>query len=422
MDGELTVSDVALSPARPGELSSSTAFSLQASLMISFLAGSSATTPLFPVYQSAWHVSPVVITVIFGIYAIAVLCALLVAGRLSDFVGRRPVLLVATFAQAVTMILFALAGSSGDMIVSRVIQGLTTGAAVAAIGAAMLDLDKVRGTIANAVAPVFGTATGAIISGVMVKWLPAPTHLVFVVMAVIFAVQFVGLLRMGETLVPKPGALASCVPQFRLPAIVRRPFLVAVPVLIAAWSLTGFFGALGPMVLRSLLHSDSSLISGLALFVFAGSGGLAILFLRNLVAPRLLSIGTASLFSGAALIIAAVSLRSTPLFFVAGSLAGIGFGAGFQGAVRTIMPFVSAHERAGVLSLVFVVSYVSMGVPAILGGYRVAVHGDVIGTAQLFGVCVLALSGMALFATQWRRKKVAKRCQLGPPRRPGRRH
>src|ERR1700739_3739140 len=100
------------------------AFLLLASLTVSFLAGSSAPTPLYPVYIAKWGLTPLSITLIFGIYALAVLLALLVAGRLSDHLGRQPVLLAATLAQAATMMLFVTATGSAGLIVARIIQGI----------------------------------------------------------------------------------------------------------------------------------------------------------------------------------------------------------------------------------------------------------------------------------------------------------
>src|SRR5262249_19013432 len=142
-------------------LSPTVAFFLLASLTVSYLAGSSAPTPLYPVYMANWGLTPLTITVIFGIYALAVLSALLVGGRLSDHLGRRPVLIAATFSQVVVMILFGTATGATGLIVARVIQGLTTGAALSAVGAALVDVDKTRGAVANAVSPPLGTAVGA---------------------------------------------------------------------------------------------------------------------------------------------------------------------------------------------------------------------------------------------------------------------
>src|SRR5580692_3279127 len=114
-------------------LSRTGAFYLQASIILFFLAGSSAPTPLYGVYQAAWGFSPITITVVFGIYAIAVLATLLVVGGLSDYVGRRPVLLAAALLQAISMAIFATANDVGALVLARVVKGLSTGAAAAAV-------------------------------------------------------------------------------------------------------------------------------------------------------------------------------------------------------------------------------------------------------------------------------------------------
>jgi len=71
-------------------LSPRVAFGLLTSMLLMLLASSSAPTPLYATYQAEWGFSAITITVIFGVYAIAVLLALLVFGSLSDHIGRRP--------------------------------------------------------------------------------------------------------------------------------------------------------------------------------------------------------------------------------------------------------------------------------------------------------------------------------------------
>ena len=170
-----------LSPA-PRRLPPAAAFYLQASIAVFFLAGSSAPTPLYALYQAEWGFSPITTTIVFGVYALAVLSALLTAGSLSDHVGRRPVLLAAVVAQAATKAVFATASGVPELVVARIVQGLSTGAAMSAIGAGLLDLHKSKGTIANAVAPLTGTALGAIGSGLLVQYLPVPARLVYLLL------------------------------------------------------------------------------------------------------------------------------------------------------------------------------------------------------------------------------------------------
>jgi MFS family permease len=142
------------------------------------------------------------------VYALALLFSLLVAGRLSDHVGRRPVLIWTTFAQALVMVLFATAHNLGDLVLGRVLQGLSAGAAIAAVGAALLDLDKARGAVANAAAPMLGTGLGGLAAGLMVQYLPAPTQLIFVLLGVLFTLQGIALCFFAETGIVRPGALA----------------------------------------------------------------------------------------------------------------------------------------------------------------------------------------------------------------------
>src|SRR3984885_14509806 len=201
---------------RTGHLSPAASFYLLASMTVSFLAGSSAPTPLYPLYQAMWGFSPGMLTVVFGIFALAVLAALLVAGRLSDHLGRRPVLIVAAAGQALVMLLFATAESVTGLLIARIVQGLITGAAIGAVGAAMIDVDKSRGAVANAVAPPFGTELGACLGGIFLQYLPGPTHLVYAVLAAIFMAQAIGLKFMKESISAEPGVLGSLKPRLNL--------------------------------------------------------------------------------------------------------------------------------------------------------------------------------------------------------------
>ena len=397
-------SAIAAQPAAASRyLSSEAAFLLLASITVSFLAGSSAPTPLYPTYMAEWGLSPLTITVIFGIYAIAVLLALLVAGRLSDHVGRRPVLMVAALVQALSMGLLAVADGASGLITARVLQGFAAGAALAAVGAGMLDLDKARGATANAVAPPFGTATGSLVGGLFVQYLPAPTHLIYLALAGVFVAQAVLLGFMRETLSVQAGALRSLIPRVSIPAKALQPLLVAIPVLVAVWALAGFYGALVPMLIKVVLGAHSPLLGGLSLFVLAASAGIAVLTLQRQEPARMLILGTGMLLLGVGLVMAALTAANLGVFFVGTAVAGVGFGTGFQGSVRTVVAHVAAHERAGILAVIFVVSYLAMGVPAVVAGAWVAGHGDILETSLVFGAGVIGLAGMALGVSGVRR-------------------
>jgi len=204
---------------------------LLSSIVISFLAASSAPTPLYATYAAKWHFSPITTTVVFGVYAIAVLLCLLVLGRLSDHVGRRPVLLAALALQITAATVLTAAGGVEALFLGRVLQGIATGGAIGALGAALLDVDRRRGTLANAAAPGIGTGTGALLSGWLVQYAPAPTHLVYLVLIGVFAVQGLAVIRMPETVSRKTGARAALRPELAVPSNLRGPVLAAAPIL-----------------------------------------------------------------------------------------------------------------------------------------------------------------------------------------------
>jgi hypothetical protein len=306
------------------------------------------------------------------------------------------VLFTAILVQVFTMWLFAHADGLATLLVARVIQGLAAGAAIAAVGAGLLDLDKGRGALANAITTPIGTGLGGIVAGLFVRLLPAPEQLVYVVLGAVVILQGTALLWMDETTRVRPGALASLRPRFSFSAGIRAPLLRAASVIVASWAVVGFLASLSPAIVKHLQGANSALLSGLAMFAVAGSGGIAILLLQKQTPRDAMRIGAVALTSGVLVIVAALSLHSTLLFFAGLATTGVGFGTGFQGALRSIVSQAHADERAGVLSVIFVIAYLSMGLPAMGAGYLLVQGGNLFGVTAEFGAVIAALALLPL--------------------------
>ena len=383
-------------PAGRWPLSGRPVLYLLASLIVTLLAASAAPTPLYAIYQARWGFTPITTTIVFGVYAVAVLASLLTLGKLSDHVGRRPVLLAAITVQAAALLVFTVASGVPELLIARVVQGLATGAALGAIGAGLLDVDRERGTFANSVAPGMGTGSGVLLSALAVRYLPAPTHLIYLALVGVFVLQAAGIVLMRETVTRTPGALASLRPEIRLPRTLRGPVLVATPVLFAVWAQGGLYAALGPALVYSLTGSQDIVLGGLSLFVLTLTAVISIVVLRTAAARTVMLTGILALIIGAAVTMLALAMTSTPLFFLGTAISGVGFGSGFQGGIRTVLPLAAPHERAGVLSLVYIVSYLGLGVPAVVAGF-VIVHGaGLTDTAIYYGGAVILLAAFAL--------------------------
>ncbi|MFD7389544.1 MFS transporter [Streptomyces sp. NPDC059852] len=389
-----------------------TSMAVYASILMSLLGSSSAPTPLYAIYQQHWGFSPITVTVVFGVYAVAVLSSLLLFGKLSDHVGRRPVIVTALVVQLVAMAIFITAGDVGALMIGRVLQGLSVGAAAGALGAGMLDIHPRRGGFLNSFAPMLGTASGALVSGLIVQYLPAPTRLVYTVLLGVFALQALAVLAMPETVTRKSGALASMVPEFKLPRSARASVAVAAPVMFAVWSMSGLYGALGPSLMRTLEHSSSVVWGGLPLFVLAVSAALTTITLRGTAARTVMLLSIGTLVAGAAITLLSIGSGqggtwSVAGFFVGTVIAGVGFGSGFQGGIRLVIPQVEAHERAGALSLLYVVCYVGLGIPAVIAGVLVVHGGGLITTSKEYSIAlmVLALAALAGLLRSGRRER-----------------
>jgi predicted MFS family arabinose efflux permease len=211
----------------------------------------------------------------------------------------------------------------------------------------------------------------------------------------VFVLQAIGVVLMPELTAPKPGALASLRPRFAVPRSARRSLLLAAPVLVAAWALVGFYASLGPALVRLVSDSSSFVVGGLSLFVLATSGGLTVYLVRNARPRTVMLLGTVGLLAGVTVVVLATVTLSTALLFAGTVISGAGFGAGFQGALRTVMPLIAPTDRAGTLSVIYAISYLAMGVPAVLGGL-LAVHGGVIMAGREYGLAVMALAALTL--------------------------
>ncbi|MFB7781100.1 MFS transporter [Streptomyces vinaceus] len=367
------------SPCRLPVLGRRGAFSLHASILVALLAASSAPTPLYPLYQAEWHFSALTVTVVFSAYALALLGALLTAGTLSDHLGRRPVLIGALLAEAAAMAVFATAQGVAALIAARLLQGLATGVATSAAGAALLDLENPerpgRAMLANGITPVAGMAVGVLASAALAQYAPAPTRTVYLLLFLLVTAQAAAALLTTETAHPHSGAWRSLRPGIAVAPASRPAMGLLAPGIVAAWALGGFYSSLGPSLARLVAPHTSRATGGLVFFTLTAAAGLTVLAARPLSARTASLVGAAVLIPGALLTLSAPHLHSLAALFAGTALAGTGFGAVTQGALRLLLAPAAPDERAGTLAAYYVLSYLAMSIPAVLAGLLTNLYG-----------------------------------------------
>ena len=360
-------------------------------------------SPLYHTYALAWHFSPLTLTLVYATYAFGVLAALLLAGRISDQAGRRPVLLMALAALMVSSALFIAAGATWWLFVARGVQGLATGTALSAASAALLDLharrDPVSAGLANAVASCAGLGLGVLVSAVLVQAGTAPRTLPYVTLLVLLGTALAGAYWMPEPVLQRT-AFRLTPQRPGVPAGIRHPFLVASLAVLSSWSIGGLFFSIGPELSAHLFGSANVIIAALGGILLTLTAALAQLVFRR-TAPWLGAIcGSAALAAGMALIVIATAAGSSALFAAGSVVAGAGFGVAFLGGLRQLAGVIPAGHRAAVMSAFYLVGYASLSVPAVLAGL-VITH---LGLETTFEISGSVVAGVALVmaAEAWR--------------------
>jgi MFS family permease len=366
---------------------------------MTFAACGAAPTPLFQLYQESFGLTPLMLTIIFAAYVLSLLAALLTVGSLSDYIGRRPSILAALSLNVVAMVMFIAADSAAALIVARAVQGFATGLATATLGAMILDTDRSRGPVLNSITAFGGLTVGSLGAAALVTYAPDPQQLVYLVLLAMSAIEAAVLWYMPETAAGKPGALASLQPHVYVPVEARRALAQVTPVTIASWALGGFYFSLMPSLVRAATGVTVPMVGGLIVGALTLSGAVAVVSLRHVSAGRILVRGIPALALGVAITLLGVQTRLVGLMLIGTIVSGIGFGAAFSGAMKSVMPLARAHERAGLLSAFYVEGYLSFSLPAILTGFLAPMTGLPM-AADVYGAAIISLAIASLIAME----------------------
>jgi MFS family permease len=390
---------------RSRRLSRTVSFAALAAIFATFMAASAAPSPLYVVYQHDWGFSASVLTVVFAVYVAGMVGSLLVLGALSDHVGRRPVLAAAVALEVVALVLFLIAGDVTVLLVARLVQGIATGAALTTLGAALVDLNPPhapgRAGLINGLVPPAGLAVGALGTGALVQFAPAPTHLVWAVLLLAMALAALVVAVMPETSARRPGGVKSLVPRLGVPARLRSDMLALVPIIVASWALGGLYLSLGPSVAAGVLGLSNHLIGGLVVMALFGPGAVTAFALRNLPTPRTLAIAGVLLTVGPIVSILGVEISDVPIALAGTVVSGIGFGAAALAQMATLARLAAPHERAELLTVALVIAYVAFSVPAVIAGFASGSAG-LHATTLVYAAVVAVLGATAVVAQRVR--------------------
>src|SRR3954465_15897327 len=191
-----------------GGLSRPAAFvSAACSLMLVFAAAGTP-IPLYNTYRAEDGVTNADLAVVSVGYFVAAATSLLMLGRLSNYLGRRPMALAALASAALSSLV--LMGTHGvlALFIARVLQGTACGVASSGIGSYVIEIAPERPRWLPAAitgrAPMGGLPIAALTCGALVEYGPAPRILIHALMATAVVVCALLTLVSPETRKPRP--------------------------------------------------------------------------------------------------------------------------------------------------------------------------------------------------------------------------
>ncbi|MET8893871.1 MFS transporter [Streptomyces albogriseolus] len=333
------------------------------------MTGTTLPTPLYPLYQQKFRFSELTVTVVYAVYAFAVIGALLLAGNASDAVGRRPVLLWGLACAAASAVCFLLAADIAWLYAGRLLSGLSaglfTGAATAYVMESAPPGRASRATFVATAVNMGGLGCGPLLAGVLAEYAPWPLRLPYAVHLTLVACSVAVLLGLPET-VRDLRPLRTVRPQRPgVPSHVRAVFGPAATAAFVGFALFGVFTSVSPAFLAQYLGVTDHAVSGavVATAFFASVAGQTAV--GRVGVRRSLPLGCAGLLVGLALLAGALHWDSLALVVPSALVGGVGQGLAFRGALTAVGRASPADRRAAVISSLFVVAYAGISVPVV---------------------------------------------------------
>ncbi len=356
-------------------------------------------TPLYPLFRAAFGFSGVTLTLIYAVYVLGNLAALLLFGRLADQIGRRAVSVPAIGVGIASALAFAFAASTPWLFVARALSGFSTGLAAGAATAWIAELYPDRGSGAAsriaAAANFFGCAVGPLMGGVLAQFAPEPLRLPFLVYLVMLCATAGAIFLAPETVaVRKPLAEASLKPRLGVPQSIRLQFIAPAVAAFAAFALIGFYAALVPGLLRDSLHLSAPLIAGAIVGELFFIAAVTILSTGRLESRTAMLGSLVMLLPSLWLLIVAQLFQSLPVLLLAAAGTGVSGGLGYRGSLEIINRIAPADQRSEVVSSYLVVCFAGNSLPVIGIGVLAAATSQLVADVS-FAAVITALAGIA---------------------------
>jgi MFS family permease len=353
--------------------------------------GGTLPVPLYVLWEPKMGFGPLGVTVVFAVYVVGTLAALLGFGDLSDHFGRKKVMAGAIIIAAVSTAIFLVADSIGVLIVARIISGLGVGFMTGTATAALAELagpgGQRRAAVTASAANLGGLGLGPLIAGLLAQYAGAPTRTVFWVYLGLTAVAFIALLAIPET-VNQPDRAFRAHLRIGVPAGMGLLMLGACLGVFAAFTLLGLFSSLVPTFLRGVLGISNLAAIGATAFLVFAIAAISQAVSARLASRRSVTVGLPLLLTALTGLEISLFVKAEWLFYAATVASGVAVGMIFRGGLTEINRQADPAHRAQAVSTYFAAAYLGLGLPVVLIGLIGVAVGSVDASAWVAGLIV----------------------------------
>ncbi|GHA75173.1 putative multi-drug efflux transporter [Streptomyces canarius] len=337
------------------------------------MAFSTVPTPLYPLYMAKDGFSTFMVTVVFAAYAVGVVISLVLAGHISDWVGRKKILIPAIGLELIAALLFLTNTSLPVLLVARLVTGLGVGMVTATATAHLHELHTAhrpgasaqRFELVSTAANIGGLGVGPLVAGLLAQWATGPLRTPYIVFAVLLLASIVAIALTPETVEEQLVRPAYRPQRISVDHGDRAGYTAAAAAGFASFAVFGLFTSVAPGFVAGALHHPSRALAGLIVFAVFGAAAATQSLTTRLTTAAKRRLGLLAQAAGVTTLVIGMHTANLTAFLVGGIVAGIGAGVLFKASLGTVAALAVPAKRSEALAGLFLISYLGLTAPAV---------------------------------------------------------
>lgn len=293
---------------------------------------------------------------------------LILFARLSNFLGRKPVVIAALAFGAIACYLFSVGQSASDLYIGRFLQGLSCGLATSACMSWVVDTAPPArawlGTAMTSAGPNIGLSLGTLLTGLIIEYNVLNPALLFdacvalLIFCIVLAVLGTETMRLGTESIGQ-----VLIPKIAIPARLRRLFILSITAFIGTWGVSSFFQGFSAQFAQIVFGESSVLLAAITyLLLIIPIAVFGLVSGRFNPSKTLLLMSTGFLF-GAGGVFLTLDMQSPALFMIFVVICGAAQGGTCCSGLKLLLMDATLRERAGLISALYLGAYVGSGIP-----------------------------------------------------------